>query len=129
MYDRVRRLVESDGFESIIVTLLFLNAGAVGLEHFADVGRYDVALWLFFWVSQGIFVSEITLRVVSYGPHHREFFKDFWNVFDFVIVALSLIPAIGPLSLLARTIRALRALRALRLVSFFARRGKRGAAS
>ena len=43
----------------------------------------------------------------------RGFFRDPWNVFDFIVIALSLMPQTGPLSVL----RALRILRVLRLVS------------
>jgi voltage-gated sodium channel len=43
----------------------------------------------------------------------RGFFRDPWNVFDFIVVTLSLMPQTGPLSVL----RALRILRVLRLVS------------
>ena len=41
---------------------------------------------------------------------HR-FFLDGWNVFDFTIVALSLLPAAGPFATVARLARLLRALR------------------
>ncbi len=41
------------------------------------------------------------------------FFRNGWNVFDFIIVAVALIPASGPLAVL----RALRILRVLRLIS------------
>jgi voltage-gated sodium channel len=121
---RVRRLTESDGFESVIATLLLLNAFALALEAFADVGAYDTWLWTFYDVSQAVFVVEIALRVVGYAPRLGDFFRDGWNVFDFVIVALSLLPAIGSLSFGARVVRVLRMLRflrALRLASLFFR--------
>ena len=45
--------------------------------------------------------------------YRTAFFRDPWNVFDFVIVAIALIPATGPFAVL----RALRILRVLRLIS------------
>ncbi|MEV0629609.1 ion transporter [Nonomuraea wenchangensis] len=57
-----------------------------------------------------VFAAEIAARLYAY---RRSFFKDPWNWFDTVIVAVALIPASGPTSVL----RALRILRALRLVS------------
>ena len=130
MYAQLRRLTESDAFESVIATLLVLNAGALLLESIADVGEFDLYLWVFFVVSQVIFVVEIVLRVASYGPRFREFFRDGWNVFDFVIVVLSLAPEIGALSFGARIVRVLRVLRflrVLRLASLYFRRTGREA--
>jgi voltage-gated sodium channel len=127
-YARLRRLTESDAFESVIATLLLLNAGALLLESFADVSEFDLYLWIFFAVSQAVFVVEIALRVASYGPRFREFFRDGWNVFD--VVALSLAPEIGALSLGARIVRVLRVLRflrVLRLASLYFRRTGREA--
>ncbi|MEV5560258.1 ion transporter [Nonomuraea wenchangensis] len=57
-----------------------------------------------------VFTTEIAARLYAY---RMSFFKDPWNWFDTVIVAVALIPASGPTSVL----RALRILRALRLVS------------
>lgn len=51
-----------------------------------------------------------TLKLAAFGPR---FFRSGWNVFDFLIVAISLTPASGPLAIL----RSLRILRVLRLLS------------
>jgi voltage-gated sodium channel len=51
-----------------------------------------------------------------------EFFRDRWNTFDFVIVAVSLVPMVGSLSLAGRV---LRPLRLLRVVSSVARKRNR----
>jgi voltage-gated sodium channel len=50
------------------------------------------------------------LKLVAWGPR---FFRSGWNLFDFIVVGISLLPATGDLSIL----RALRVLRVLRLVS------------
>jgi voltage-gated sodium channel len=57
-----------------------------------------------------IFVIEIVLKLVAFGPR---FFRSGWNLFDFVIVGIALVPAAQGLSVL----RALRILRVLRIVS------------
>ncbi len=56
-----------------------------------------------------IFVLEITLKLYAYG---FSFFKGGWNVFDFSIVAIALLPASGALAVL----RSLRIFRSLRLI-------------
>ncbi|MDO6575389.1 ion transporter, partial [Staphylococcus pasteuri_A] len=61
-------------------------------------------------ICLGIFVVELALKLVAQGAG---FFRRPWNLFDFVIVAISLIPAAQGLSVL----RALRILRVLRVLS------------
>jgi voltage-gated sodium channel len=58
----------------------------------------------------GIFVVEITARIIV---HRWAFFRDPWSLFDFIVVAIALVPATDSFSVL----RALRVLRVLRLVS------------
>src|SRR3546814_216007 len=57
-----------------------------------------------------VFTVEVALRLFARGPR---FFLDGWNLFDFAIIALTLAPATGNLSVL----RTFRILRVLRLVS------------
>jgi voltage-gated sodium channel len=57
-----------------------------------------------------VFVAEIALRL---WVHRAAFFRDPWSVFDFLVVAIALVPASGPFAVL----RALRVLRVLRLLT------------
>jgi len=57
-----------------------------------------------------IFVAEIALRLYVHRAH---FWRDPWSVFDFLVVAIALMPATGQFSVL----RALRVLRVLRLLT------------
>ncbi len=57
-----------------------------------------------------IFVAELAARLYALG---LRFFRSAWNVFDFVIVGISLVPATEGTSVL----RALRILRVLRVIS------------
>ena len=125
MFGRIRRITESDPFEAVIATLLVMMAGALALESTVDVTEWDVYFWAFFVVSQAVFVVEIVLRVLGYGPRFQDFFRDGWNVFDFVIVAASLVPAVGSLSFAARLVRLVRVLRVLRIASLYFRRKSR----
>jgi voltage-gated sodium channel len=106
----LRTLVGSDGFRSAILFLIVLNAFAMGLEATpAAADRYAAPLEWVFLLSQAIFVVEIVLRWIA-APR-GEFFRDSWNRFDFIVVALSLIPALGEFALVARVFRVLRVLR------------------
>ncbi|MFM1848603.1 MAG: hypothetical protein RL417_2077 [Pseudomonadota bacterium] len=107
-----KRLAESEGFETFILSLIILNAALMGLETSGTVqSHYGEGLHYAFVVSQIIFVVEIGIRLGAYAPKFREFFHDFWNSFDFIVVAASLIPAVGGFAAIARVARVFRVMR------------------
>ena len=59
-----------------------------------------------------IFTIEIIIKILY---RRFSFFKNGWNIFDFVIIGIALIPSSGPLSVL-RTLRIFRAMRLLSVV-------------
>lgn len=112
-----RRIVHSGAFQTFIMAVIVANAVLVGLETSPDLAaRYGAAFDLVNVAIIVLFVVELTLRIVSYLPNPHRFFRDGWNVFDFVIVALSLLPAGGSFATVARLARLLRV---LRIVSVF----------
>ena len=107
----LRTFVESKVFNFSIMALIVINAVTLGLETSETaMALAGPALYLIDRTALVIFTIEISLRIWVY---RKAYFKDFWGIFDFLIVAIAWIPASGPLSVL----RALRILRALRLVS------------
>jgi voltage-gated sodium channel len=105
--------VESARFRNVITGLIILNALILGIQT-SDVAQAEAGSYLntINQVILALFVVEITLKLVALGP---SFFRSGWNVFDFVIVGFSLVPASGPLSIM-RTLRILRVLRLLSTV-------------
>jgi voltage-gated sodium channel len=104
--------VESPRIQAIIVLIIIINAVTLGLETSeAIVAKYGSILSFLDSTILGIFIVEILLKLYAFG---WRFFKSGWNIFDFVIVAIALMPSTGSLSVL----RALRILRILRLISF-----------
>jgi voltage-gated sodium channel len=63
------------------------------------------------------FTLEIALKILSYGNAPWKYFKDPWNVFDFVIVAICLVPVSD--THYFSVFRILRVLRILRLITIF----------
>ena len=91
---------------------IFINAVVIGLETDADLmASYGRALHTFNLVFQIFFTVEVSLRILAYGRRPLQFFRDGWNVFDFLIVAASFIPAVGAFSTVARLARLLRVAR------------------
>ena len=112
-----RRIAHSAGFQTFIMGVIVVNAALVGLETSPELAsRYGATFDLVNRAIIVIFVVELTIRLVSYFPKPYRFFADGWNVFDFFIVALSLLPAAGSFATVARLARLLRV---LRIVSVF----------
>ena len=107
----LRHFVESKGFNRAVTAIIIINAITLGLE--TSKAAMAFAGPLLYFIDRAaliIFTVEIALRIWVYRANY---FKDFWGIFDFLVVAIAWIPASGPLSVL----RALRILRVLRLVS------------
>lgn len=97
--------------ERAIMILIVINAIILGLETSPSVtGMYSAVLLWLDHIILWIFVAEILARMFV---QRRAFFRDAWNIFDFFVIAIALIPATGPLQVL----RALRILRVLRLIT------------
>lgn len=110
--EKCKRFVESDRVQNFIIVLIMLNALTMGLETFSWWNTLlGSGVWIIDRVFVWIFVLELVLKLYAY---RFSFFKSNWNNFDFVIVALSLIPGNGVFSC-CRVVRALRIFRTARL--------------
>lgn len=108
---RIGIFTESKPFSWAIIALLLVNAVVLGLETSPSVmAKYGVFLEGLDRAILGIFVVELLAKLFAF---RLSFFRSGWNVFDFIIIGISLIPAIGPFAML----RTLRILRVMRLVS------------
>lgn len=103
--------VEGRSVTRFIIALIVINAVILGLETSpAIMNVAGTALIVANKTILAVFVVEIALKLIAFGPR---FFRSGWNLFDFFIVAIALVPAAGPFEIL----RALRILRVLRLLS------------
>ena len=94
-----------------IIGVILFNAVILGLETSASVmARFGGLILLLDTICLAIFVAEIAAKLFAHG---LRYFRSGWNVFDFVIVGVALVPAGQGLSVL----RALRILRVLRVIS------------
>ena len=104
-------LIERPGAQRFILGVIFFNALVLGLETSPWFMERIGGLLLFLDAAcLAVFVVEISMKLVVY---RASFFRSGWNVFDFLIVGIALLPAAGPLAIL----RTLRILRLLRVVS------------
>ena len=108
---KIQQLLDWRHFETVILLLIIINSIALALET-SPTAMHAIGDWLYLIdkVLLSIFVVELAIRLIA---DFRGFWRDPWRIFDFFVVAIALIPASGPLSIL----RALRILRVLRLIS------------
>ena len=107
-----RGIVEARWFEPVMIGLILFNAVLIGLETSKEfVERYDGWLQLGNDVILVIFIIEVVLKLAAVAPRFGQYFGNGWNLFDFTVVVLSLIPATGEFALVARLVRVLRVLR------------------
>jgi voltage-gated sodium channel len=112
MQQFIKNIVESRGFEYFIVTLILLNGVVLGLETSATVTAH-YSHWLD-WANGlilAVFVVEAILKIAAVAPRFRLYFGSGWNLFDFSVVMVSLIPATGEFAMIARLARLLRVAR------------------
>ncbi len=105
---RLERFIEAQRTQRFIIALILLNAVTLGLETsdtvMAWMGPVIVSADV---IILSIFTAEVLTKLFVY---RLRFWRNPWNVFDFFVVGIALIPAAGPFSVL-------RVLRLLRLVS------------
>jgi voltage-gated sodium channel len=112
-----RRIADSPGFQHFILGVILVGAVVIGVETSATLtARYAAIIGAVEMLIQAIFVAEIGIRMLACWPRPVAFFRNGWNVFDFVVVAASLLPQAGAFAVVARLARLMRV---TRLVSAF----------
>ncbi len=103
--------VESRSVQGFVVAVILINAVVLGLETsaaaMARVGWLLIAIDKFCLL---VFVVELSIKIYA---RRLAFWRSGWNVFDFLVVAVALVPGAGPWAVL----RSLRVLRVLRLLT------------
>ncbi|MFD3190511.1 ion transporter [Sedimentitalea sp. HM32M-2] len=110
--EKALEFVERDSVKNAILGVIIFNAITLGMSTSGNIN--DVigpGLKIIDQVVLMIFVAELAIKFFAYGV--RGFFANPWNIFDFIVVGLGLLPDKGGLSAL----RGLRVIRAMRLLS------------
>lgn len=107
----IKNIVVSKTFQNFITWLIVFNGVILGMATSQSLmAEYGGLILAIDGAIVAIFSVEIAMRIYVY---RGAFFKDPWSLFDFFVVAISLIPASEGLSIL----RALRVLRLFRLLT------------
>ena len=108
---KLARWVESALVQRCIIAVILVNGLILGLET-SDVlmDRAGGLLILLDRLCLLVFIVELGIKFAAYRLH---FWRSGWNWFDFLVVAVALVPSAGPWAVL----RSLRILRVLRLLT------------
>lgn len=107
-----QRIVSARWFQPLIITVILAAGVLVGLETYPQLQqRYGAWFKRLDQIILAIFVVEIALKLGAHGRQPWRFFQDPWNAFDFIIVAVCLLPLDGHYLAVLRLVRILRVLR------------------
>lgn len=116
LQDRFYKLRSNRLFELFVVAVILFSAIVIGAKTY-DIP--DNVLTVMGWLDVGVtifFLVEITIRFMG-EPNKKRFFHNAWNVFDTLIVVVSLIPIQdSEMALIGRLIRIFRVLRMVSIV-------------
>lgn len=108
---KLKKFIESTQVRNFIFGVIIFNAIILGLETSTTVmSKFGGLIQALDKICLLIFVVELALKLVAY---RFRFFTNWWNIFDTLVVAASLVPTGGSFMVL----RALRIFRVLRVIS------------
>lgn len=111
-----QRLKDNRVFEWFIVSIIIISALLIGARTYPIP---DVLVSAILWLDIAItflFLFEISIRFLAH-PNKRRFFYNGWNVFDTLVVVVSLIPIENSdMALIGRLVRIFRVLRMVSII-------------
>ena len=106
------RIANSGRFQGFIFGVIVFNAIVLGLETYDALDdRIGGVLAAANYACLGVFLVELTIRIAAYGRRPQDFFRDGWNVFDFVVITAVFVPGLRQNATLLRLVRLLRIVR------------------
>jgi voltage-gated sodium channel len=116
LQQRFIRLRENKLFETFVIGVIIFSALLIGAKTYAIPQSTLAFMHVLDWMVTLFFLVEIIVRMIADGSLRR-FFSKGWNVFDFLIVAVSLVPIEdSEAALLGRLLRVFRVLRLVSIV-------------
>ena len=109
----IKRIASSRIFEHAIIGLILLTAVLIAIEAFPSVMTAQLEQRLSFAhnVILMLFIIEAAIKIIAESPRPWLYFKSGWNIFDFSLIVLALLPMSAEYAMLGRVFRLLRVLR------------------
>lgn len=113
---RFNQLSSNKIFEVFVIGVILFSAVLIGAKSYQLDEQFLAFLNILDWAITFFFLFELSVRFLA-EEKKRHFFKSGWNIFDTIIVAVSLIPINdSELALLGRLIRIFRVLRMVSII-------------
>lgn len=113
---RFERLRSNKLFELLVISIILLSALVIGVKTYPLPPLANQVIVILDWGITLFFLAEITVRFLGESDRRR-FFRSGWNVFDTLIVVVSLIPIQdSELALVGRLVRIFRVLRMVSII-------------
>ncbi|MDO4953782.1 MAG: ion transporter [Akkermansia sp.] len=106
MVEKLQRLTHSLWFDILVAAVILVMAVNLGVglscpEHAGIVDMIDLACSIFFCV-------ELLVRILAYGRKWYRFFTKGWNLFDFVLITVTMLPFFSSGLLVLRLFRVMK---------------------
>jgi voltage-gated sodium channel len=112
---RFQNIRDNKIFELFVIGVIVFSSLMIGVRTYELHPLLDGGIRFLDYAVTLFFVIELSIRMAA-EKRFKDFFKKGWNIFDFIIVAVSLIPLDD--SQYALVARMLRLFRVMRLISF-----------
>ncbi len=107
-----KRLVQDSWFHRFVILTILLAGVLAGIEtDAAAVANHGPLLRTLDAIVLGIFIVEAAMKLAAHCPRPWDYFRDGWNVFDFTVIVLCLLPMDSQFAVVLRLGRTLRLLR------------------
>lgn len=103
-------------FELLVIVIIIFSALVIGAKTYEIPDHISRLITALDWAITAFFLMEITIRFLA-EENRKNFFKSGWNIFDTLIVIVSLVPIDNTdMALIGRLIRIFRVLRMISII-------------
>ena len=111
------RMVGTRTFEIVVIAMILATAVGLGVDTSQALSaRFGPLIHWIYQAALAVFLFEAAIKLAAVAPRFDRYFRDGWNLFDFTVLVLALIPDTGDFALIARLARLLRVLRLVTVV-------------
>jgi voltage-gated sodium channel len=110
--ETTKRIADASWFQRLVILTILIAGVLAGIEtDAAMVASHGPVLRALDAIVLGIFIVEAILKLTARCPRPWDYFRDGWNVFDFAVIVLCLLPMDSQFAVVLRLGRTLRLLR------------------
>ena len=119
MYTFCSKITKTNSFDNFIIGIILFAGLLVGVQTYKEFANRHIEILTFLdSIVLAIFTLEAVIKILAEGKRPINYFRNAWNVFDFLIVTVCLMEPLLPLDAeFLPVLRLARILRVLRLVT------------